>query len=113
MLFERCAGLGTLSPMESFSAYYSNGVAKDLQKSKDKEVLKMNGRIIRERLEANWSQLEQAKMLDGLIVHSRQVFTGMFYVSGRPEKITQLKTFLEEKNLGTVIMKDDMSIVAQ
>ncbi len=94
--------------MKSFAVFYNNGVSEGLSYPRGEEALANNQKVMKERLGANWSQMEAAKVLEGLVVHSRQEFIGALCVSGPQEKIDQLKVFLEEKNLGTVIPNEVM-----
>ena len=94
--------------MKSFVVFYNNGVSEGLSYPREEEALANNQEVMRERLETNWNQMEAAKVLEGLIVHSRQKCIGALCVSGPQEKIDQLKVFLEEKNLGTVVPNEVM-----
>ncbi len=89
--------------MKSFAVFYNNGVSEGLSFPKGEEALASNQKVMKERLSTNWSQMESAKVLEGLVVHSRQELIGSLCVSGPEEKVDQLKAFLEEKNLGTVV----------
>jgi hypothetical protein len=89
--------------MKSFVVFYNNGVTNGLSDLRGEKALQANQKIIEERLEANWAQVEGAKVLEGLTVHSRQELIGTLCVSGSQETIDRLKTFLEEKKLGTVV----------
>lgn len=88
--------------MKTFSVFYNNGVTDNLSFPNTEDETKNTIATIEERLKANWNQIEAAKVLEGLVVLSRQKAIGTLCVSGPQEKVDQLKTFLEEKNLGTV-----------
>jgi hypothetical protein len=89
--------------MKSFTAFYNIGVTDDLMQPRGDQEEANNARILQERLEANWKQIEAAKVLEGLVVHNRQECIGSLSVSGPDENIDRLKAFLEEKNLGAVV----------
>lgn len=89
--------------MKSFTVFYNRGVLEELSTLGEKEAVVSKQTIMKQRLEKNLSQIEVAKVLEGLIVHNRQELIGSLCVSGPQEKIDQLKAFLEEKNLGTVV----------
>ena len=94
--------------MKSFVVFYNNGVADGLSYPSGEDEKESNARTMKERLETHWSQIEVAKVLKGLVIHSRQEFTGSLCVSGSQEQIDQLKAFLEEKNLGTIVPNEVM-----
>jgi hypothetical protein len=89
--------------MKSFAVFYNKGVADGLSIPRSKEDAERNAGILKERLAANLEQLVVAKMLDGLIIHSRQELMGTLCVSGPESDIDRLKAFLEERALGTVL----------
>lgn len=88
--------------MNTFLATYAEGVTEGLSWPNTDDEKKNNASVMKQRLASNWQQLEVAKVLDGLTIHSRQEFIGTFCFSGPQEKIDALKTFLKESKLGTV-----------
>lgn len=97
------SNMKSMEDTESYVVFYNNGVADGLHYPQEDAELQSNVKTMQDRLEANWNAIETAKILEGLTVHSRQKYTGALCVSGPAAKIDELKAFLEEKNLGTVV----------
>jgi hypothetical protein len=94
--------------MKSFVATYNEGVTDGLAFPRTGEERGANIRIIKDRLEVNWAQLESATILEGLQVLSRQQLIGTLCVSGSDQQIEKLEAFLRERNLGAVMENKTM-----
>lgn len=95
--------------MKYYIGFYTGGVTKGLQLPRSEEEKTANAKMMHERLEENWRQIEVAKVLEGMTLHSRQELIGTFCISGPDDAIEKLRQFLAAQKIGGV--EEDQQIV--